>query len=50
MHTILSRLNVVFAYCLSVLAAVTFGCFISTYIVLPSPQPDVEYAVSRQVV
>jgi len=50
MHTVLSRLNVVFAYCLSVLAAVTFGCFISTYLVLPFHDPNIDYDVSRQVV
>eukprot|EP00111_Clytia_hemisphaerica_P000270 TCONS_00000694-protein len=50
MHSILSRLNVVFAYCLSVLAAVTFACFLTTYTVLPNADPDIEYEVSRQVV
>lgn len=50
MHTVLSRLNVVFAYCLSVLAAVTFACFLTTYTILPSNNPEIEYDVSRQIV
>jgi len=50
MHTVLSRLNVVFAYCLSVMAAVTFGCFLSTYILLPQNDPSVQYGVSKQIV
>jgi len=50
MHTVLSRLNVVFAYCLSVMAAVTFGCFLSTYILLPANDPSVQYGVSKQIV
>ena len=50
MNTVLSRLNVVFAYTLSVLAAVTFGAFLSTYVVFPHQDPNVEYAVSQQIV
>jgi len=50
MHSVLSRLNVVFAYNLSVLAAVTFGCFLSTYILLPKQEPAINYAVSRNIV
>ncbi|XP_002165721.1 signal peptidase complex subunit 3 isoform X1 [Hydra vulgaris] len=50
MHTVLSRLNVVFAYCLSVLGAITVGCFLSTYILLPYHEPNVSYAVSKQLV
>lgn len=50
MHSVLSRLNVVFAYCLSVLAAVTFTCFLTTYTVLPRNEPDILYSVSKQVV
>eukprot|EP00493_Phyllostaurus_siculus_P011406 UN11567 len=39
-----------FAYCLSVMAAVTFGCFLSTYILLPQNDPSVQYGVSKQIV
>ena len=50
MNTALSRLNVVFAYTLSVLATVTFGCFLSTYLVFPDVNPNVDYAVGKQIV
>ena len=50
MHSVLSRLNVVFAYCLSVMAAVAFGCFISTYFLLPKKNPSITYGVSKNIV
>eukprot|EP00112_Aurelia_sp_Birch-Aquarium-sp1_P008037 Seg1880.1 transcript_id=Seg1880.1/GoldUCD/mRNA.D3Y31 product="Signal peptidase complex subunit 3" protein_id=Seg1880.1/GoldUCD/D3Y31 len=49
MHSFLSRANVVFAYTLTVLAAVTFGCFASTFF-FKRVDPMIELNVNKQIV